>query len=155
MNGGHDRYSQYGYNDNRRRYNDRSHANEEPEWFSGGPTSQNDTIELRGFEDPAPDKSPTPRSNGEADFVDEVRDSNGASDLENESDQRLVTHHQPLLATAVRAITLFSGTGRRRLSTRARMAEQSTTKITMTTIAVNGTRILHRTYPKQCSIKIA
>lgn len=24
---------------------------EEPEWFSGGPTSQNDTIELRGFEE--------------------------------------------------------------------------------------------------------
>ncbi|XP_067627709.1 eukaryotic translation initiation factor 4E transporter isoform X2 [Eurosta solidaginis] len=29
-------------------YNDR---NEEPEWFSGGPTSQHDTIELHGFED--------------------------------------------------------------------------------------------------------
>ncbi|CAH0548713.1 unnamed protein product [Brassicogethes aeneus] len=25
---------------------------EEPEWFSSGPTSQNDTIELRGFDDP-------------------------------------------------------------------------------------------------------
>lgn len=48
--------SHYSFNsgDNRRRmYNDsRSYANEEPEWFSGGPTSQNDTIELRGFDDP-------------------------------------------------------------------------------------------------------
>lgn len=51
-------HSHYSYNsgDNRRRmYNDsRSNANEEPEWFSGGPTSQNDTIELRGFDDPPP-----------------------------------------------------------------------------------------------------
>lgn len=46
-------YSQYSFssNDNRgrRQYNDRNA--EEPEWFSGGPTSQNDTIELRGFEE--------------------------------------------------------------------------------------------------------
>lgn len=39
-----------------RRYNDRD---EEPEWFSGGPTSQHDVIELRGFEDPIDDE-PTP-----------------------------------------------------------------------------------------------
>ena len=31
----------------RRRYN---HEEETPEWFTGGPTSQNETIELRGFE---------------------------------------------------------------------------------------------------------
>ncbi|KAK7871270.1 hypothetical protein R5R35_007554 [Gryllus longicercus] len=37
------------YNDRRRAHSD-SHE-EEPEWFSGGPTSQHDTIELRGFED--------------------------------------------------------------------------------------------------------
>ncbi|XP_036334987.1 protein cup, partial [Rhagoletis pomonella] len=38
------------HNRNRRnhQYNER---NEEPEWFSGGPTSQHDTIELRGFEE--------------------------------------------------------------------------------------------------------
>ncbi|KAL0266372.1 UNVERIFIED_CONTAM: hypothetical protein PYX00_008932 [Menopon gallinae] len=29
----------------------RRYESEEPEWFSGGPTSQHDTIELRGFED--------------------------------------------------------------------------------------------------------
>lgn len=54
--GGMGSHSHYSYNsgDNRRRmYNDsRSNANEEPEWVSGGPTSQNDTIELRGFDDP-------------------------------------------------------------------------------------------------------
>lgn len=37
-------------NDRRRSFND-SRDNEEPEWFSSGPTSQHDTIELRGFED--------------------------------------------------------------------------------------------------------
>lgn len=49
-------YSQYNYNDNRRRYDNR--AIEEPEWFSEGPTSQNDTIELRGFDD-APNTAKT------------------------------------------------------------------------------------------------
>ncbi|KAL3270522.1 hypothetical protein HHI36_021061 [Cryptolaemus montrouzieri] len=29
-----------------------SEKDEEPEWFSGGPVSQNDTIELRGFDEP-------------------------------------------------------------------------------------------------------
>ncbi|XP_069683292.1 eukaryotic translation initiation factor 4E transporter-like isoform X2 [Periplaneta americana] len=37
------------YTDRRRAYSDS--REEEPEWFSGGPTSQHDTIELRGFED--------------------------------------------------------------------------------------------------------
>ncbi|XP_056637852.1 eukaryotic translation initiation factor 4E transporter-like isoform X7 [Diorhabda sublineata] len=36
----------------RRRISDREQ--EEPEWFSGGPLSQNDTIELRGFDDEKP-----------------------------------------------------------------------------------------------------
>lgn len=33
-----------------RRRND-SYAEEEPEWFSAGPTSQSETIELTGFDD--------------------------------------------------------------------------------------------------------
>lgn len=41
--------SNSGYNDRRRNYNDKD---EEPEWFSGGPTSQHDTIELHGFDGP-------------------------------------------------------------------------------------------------------
>lgn len=63
-------YSQYSFssNDNRgrRQYNDRNA--EEPEWFSGGPTSQNDTIELRGFEDYTNRQdSPSPRNSGDGD----------------------------------------------------------------------------------------
>lgn len=37
-------------NDRRRTYSDTRDL-DEPEWFSSGPTSQHDTIELRGFED--------------------------------------------------------------------------------------------------------
>lgn len=45
-----DRNSRYGSNNNdRRRYDSKNE--EEPEWFSEGPTSQHDTIELRGFDD--------------------------------------------------------------------------------------------------------
>ncbi|CAL1673079.1 unnamed protein product [Lasius platythorax] len=38
-------------NDRRRTYSDNRDSMDEPEWFSSGPTSQHDTIELRGFED--------------------------------------------------------------------------------------------------------
>ncbi|XP_072749964.1 uncharacterized protein [Anoplolepis gracilipes] len=38
-------------NDRRRTYSDNRDSTDEPEWFSSGPTSQHDTIELRGFED--------------------------------------------------------------------------------------------------------
>lgn len=41
-------------NDRRRGYDSREI--DEPEWFSSGPTSQHDTIELRGFEDIPEDK---------------------------------------------------------------------------------------------------
>ncbi|XP_071946538.1 uncharacterized protein [Antedon mediterranea] len=44
----------YRYDSRNNRY-DRKYKNhrddEDPEWFTGGPTSQNDTIELRGFQD--------------------------------------------------------------------------------------------------------
>lgn len=47
-------FSQRDFSDKRvfseRRRND-SYAEEEPEWFSGGPTSQSETIELIGFDD--------------------------------------------------------------------------------------------------------
>lgn len=47
-------FSQRDFGDKRvfseRRRND-SYAEEEPEWFSGGPTSQSETIELIGFDD--------------------------------------------------------------------------------------------------------
>ncbi|KAF4518888.1 hypothetical protein B566_EDAN015280 [Ephemera danica] len=40
----------FGSDRNDRRRNDRD---DEPEWFSGGPTSQHDTIELHGFDEPS------------------------------------------------------------------------------------------------------
>ena len=48
-------YGERRYDSNRHYRNDyrrRESASEEPEWFSAGPTSQTDTIELRGFEEP-------------------------------------------------------------------------------------------------------
>lgn len=51
MDRGRDR--RYGGNDRRRTHGEP----DEPEWFSGGPTSQHDTIELRGFDDIPEEKS--------------------------------------------------------------------------------------------------
>lgn len=45
--------------DGRHVYNEhRGQGAEDPEWFSCGPTSRHDTIELRGFDDPEPDENP-------------------------------------------------------------------------------------------------
>ncbi|XP_011194719.1 eukaryotic translation initiation factor 4E transporter isoform X1 [Zeugodacus cucurbitae] len=43
--------NQHSVSHNRRRNQKYHDRNEEPEWFSSGPTSQHDTIELRGFEE--------------------------------------------------------------------------------------------------------
>lgn len=72
-------YSQYNFKNNDDRGGGRRNQYrnaEEPEWFSGGPTSQNDTIELRGFEeyssggrqDDSP-SSPHPSDDGNDDKV--------------------------------------------------------------------------------------
>lgn len=55
-----------------RRRND-SYAEEEPEWFSAGPTSQSETIELIGFDDKIleEDKRKTKRSRKRTDSVKE------------------------------------------------------------------------------------
>ncbi len=55
-----------------RRRND-SFAEEEPEWFSGGPTSQSETIELIGFDDKIleDDKRKSKRSRKRAESVKE------------------------------------------------------------------------------------
>lgn len=48
----------YSTGDGRHLYNDnRGQTVEEPEWFSCGPTSRHDIIELRGFDDPEPDEN--------------------------------------------------------------------------------------------------
>lgn len=45
--------------DGRHVYNEnRGQSGEDPEWFSCGPISRHDTIELRGFDDPEPDENP-------------------------------------------------------------------------------------------------
>lgn len=75
-------YSQYNFKSNddrgRRQYHDRNA--EEPEWFSGGPTSQNDTIELRGFEEYRQD-SPVSHKSGEVD------DETATADYESDTDK--------------------------------------------------------------------
>lgn len=91
MNGGNDRY-QYNFNNNdhRRRYNDRSNTCEEPEWFSGGPTSQNDTIELRGFDQEysSRGKSPTSRTNNDTDDEKPTKELESEISYESDTDQR-------------------------------------------------------------------
>ncbi|XP_022044935.1 eukaryotic translation initiation factor 4E transporter isoform X2 [Acanthochromis polyacanthus] len=61
-----------------RRRND-SYAEEEPEWFSGGPTSQSETIELIGFDDKIleDDKRRSKRSRKRTESVKEVVECNG------------------------------------------------------------------------------
>lgn len=84
-------FSQYnfGHNENRgrRHYNDRNA--EEPEWFSGGPTSQNDTIELRGFEEYTERQdSPTSRNSGDADDDKTSPDYESDTDKANEDSEK-------------------------------------------------------------------
>ncbi|XP_044028506.1 eukaryotic translation initiation factor 4E transporter isoform X1 [Siniperca chuatsi] len=61
-----------------RRRND-SYAEEEPEWFSGGPTSQSETIELIGFDDKIleDDKRRSKRSRKRAESLKEAVECNG------------------------------------------------------------------------------
>ncbi|XP_054472540.1 eukaryotic translation initiation factor 4E transporter isoform X3 [Anoplopoma fimbria] len=61
-----------------RRRND-SYAEEEPEWFSAGPTSQSETIELIGFDDKMleDDKRRSKRSRKRAESIREVAECNG------------------------------------------------------------------------------
>lgn len=63
---------------NERRRND-SYAEEEPEWFSGGPTSQSETIELIGFDDKIleDEKRKSKRSKKKTDSVKEIECNGG------------------------------------------------------------------------------
>ncbi|KAM9482756.1 eukaryotic translation initiation factor 4E transporter isoform 1-T3 [Clarias gariepinus] len=63
-----------------RRRND-SYAEEEPEWFSGGPTSQSETIELIGFDDKVleDDKRKSKRSRKRTESIKEVECNGGVS----------------------------------------------------------------------------
>ncbi|XP_041638993.1 eukaryotic translation initiation factor 4E transporter [Cheilinus undulatus] len=68
-----------------RRRND-SYAEEEPEWFSGGPTSQSETIELIGFDDKIleDDKRKSKRSRKRAESVKEGVECNGGQPEEQD-----------------------------------------------------------------------
>ncbi|XP_062402154.1 eukaryotic translation initiation factor 4E transporter isoform X3 [Sardina pilchardus] len=68
-----------------RRRND-SYAEEEPEWFSGGPTSQSETIELIGFDDKIleEDKRRPKRSRKKSDSIKEAVECNGGLSEEPE-----------------------------------------------------------------------
>ncbi|KAM4613627.1 eukaryotic translation initiation factor 4E transporter isoform 2-T2 [Polymixia lowei] len=76
------RFRQRDFGDKRvfseRRRND-SYAEEEPEWFSGGPTSQSETIELIGFDDKIleDDKRRSKRSRKRTESVKEAVECNG------------------------------------------------------------------------------
>uniref|UniRef100_A0A672YPV4 Eukaryotic translation initiation factor 4E nuclear import factor 1 n=1 Tax=Sphaeramia orbicularis TaxID=375764 RepID=A0A672YPV4_9TELE len=67
-----------------RRRND-SYAEEEPEWFSGGPTSQSETIELIGFDDKIleDDKRRSRRSKRRTELVKEVECNGGQPEEQN------------------------------------------------------------------------
>ncbi|XP_047437769.1 eukaryotic translation initiation factor 4E transporter isoform X3 [Mugil cephalus] len=76
-----------------RRRND-SYAEEEPEWFSGGPTSQSETIELIGFDDKIleDDKRRTKRSRKRTESLKEVVECNGGQTeqgLQSTADQEV------------------------------------------------------------------
>lgn len=76
--GGNMRFSSGSHNNDRRRMFNENRS-EEPEWFSGGPTSQNDTIELRGFDEPEPDEHPSRSTDTTVENDDQVS-------LDNQSD---------------------------------------------------------------------
>ena len=71
----------------------RHHEEEEPEWFSSGPTSQSDTIELRGFEEPKREQEPEPSHEEEYmeqenEQKDEVEEERHTETRERKEDQK-------------------------------------------------------------------
>lgn len=91
LGGGNMRFSSGSHNNDRRRMFSENRT-EEPEWFSGGPTSQNDTIELRGFDEPEPDERKTD-TNAEND--DQVSLDNQSDNSNNNIDDCDVSGAEP------------------------------------------------------------
>lgn len=79
-----------------RRRND-SYAEEEPEWFSGGPTSQSETIELIGFDDKIleDDKRRSKRSRKRTESLKEVVECNGGQAGEQDGGQSSADQEVP------------------------------------------------------------
>uniref|UniRef100_A0AAQ4QIS1 Eukaryotic translation initiation factor 4E nuclear import factor 1 n=1 Tax=Gasterosteus aculeatus aculeatus TaxID=481459 RepID=A0AAQ4QIS1_GASAC len=79
-----------------RRRND-SYAEEEPEWFSGGPTSQSETIELIGFDDKIleDDKRRSKRSKKRGESIREVECNGGQADARDAGVQSTADQEVP------------------------------------------------------------
>lgn len=83
-----------GHNNERRRMFSENRA-EEPEWFSGGPTSQNDTIELRGFDEPEPDEQTSRTTDTTVENDDQVSLDNRSDNSNNNVDDCDVSGAEP------------------------------------------------------------
>lgn len=92
--GGNMRFSGGSHNNERRRMFSENRA-EEPEWFSGGPTSQNDTIELRGFDEPEPDEQTSRKTDTIVENDDEVSLDNRSDNSNNNVDDCDVNGAEP------------------------------------------------------------
>lgn len=86
-----------------RRRND-SCAEEEPEWFSGGPTSQSETIELIGFDDKIleDDKRRSKRSRKRTESLKEGMPKPCSSELQR---HKAVHHHLSCLNELINWVT--------------------------------------------------
>ena len=70
-----------------RRDSYRHHEEEEPEWFSEGPTSQNDRIELHGFEGPKEVTEDRSKGKGEDEEEDNNMDTGFDEEYHEEHDE--------------------------------------------------------------------
>lgn len=91
--GGNMRFSSGSHNDRRRMFNE--NRAEEPEWFSGGPTSQNDTIELRGFDEPEPDEQASRTTDTSVENDDQVSLDNQSDNSNNNVDDCEISGNEP------------------------------------------------------------
>lgn len=82
--GNHGDYNFKSNDDRGRRYRNA----EEPEWFSGGPTSQNDTIELRGFEEYPSERQDSPISHN--DEAENDKAATATADYESDTDNKAI-----------------------------------------------------------------
>lgn len=67
---------------------------DEPEWFTGGPTSQNDTIELRGFEKPEDKKNRKGNRQRREEDDDMVEEEERQADMVEEGHKDDIQHHE-------------------------------------------------------------
>ncbi|XP_063707163.1 eukaryotic translation initiation factor 4E transporter-like isoform X2 [Culicoides brevitarsis] len=93
-----ERNSRYSSNNGRPSYNDRrrySEKDEEPEWFSAGPTSQLETIDLHGFDDTLHEEKPESRKNGEKRSQKNETEEKSRNEAEIEEESRAESNNNP------------------------------------------------------------